>query len=182
MNEPTHNKILTLVPPSQSDNVVNVDRETPRKSNDSRPGSRERYTGLSLLRTRPKTYRQILDLLSQNVPEYRIASICRVCRNTIHAVSKRNSEPIEHRKRQLAVRFSDVAAAGVERMAELVGKAGLRDVTMAAGVSADKLLSLTQEQGAGIQLNIQINNEESQRVRAYWERKDAEREQAQARD
>jgi len=105
--------------------------------------ARPRYTGEILLRTRPKTYRKVVQLLSENMPVIQIMRLCRVAQDTVIAVRNRESETISERKTKLATMLSDVATLGTERMTNTIGKAGLRDAAIGTGIAVDKMLALT---------------------------------------
>jgi hypothetical protein len=109
------------------------------RAHDNRP----RYTGEILLRTRPNTYRKVVQLLSENMPVIQIMRLCRVPQDTVIAVRNRESETISERKNKLATMLSDVATLGTERMTHTIGKAGLRDAAIGTGIAVDKMLALT---------------------------------------
>ena len=58
-------------------------------------------------------------------------------------IREREAKDIAERKKQLISILADVATAGAERMSEKIGKASLRDATIATGVSVDKIALLT---------------------------------------
>jgi hypothetical protein len=96
-----------------------------------------------LLRTRPRTYRKVVALLAD--PDWsvvRIARACKVSENTIAAVRLREASTIEERKKTLTSVLVDVATIGAEHMERKIGRGSLRDVTVATGVSVDKVLAI----------------------------------------
>jgi hypothetical protein len=102
-----------------------------------------RYTGETLLRTRPKIYRKIVALLAD--PDWsveKISQACRVSDHTIRAVRLREASTIEERKKTLTSVLVDVATKAAEQMECKVPRGSLRDVTVAMGVSTDKVLAL----------------------------------------
>jgi hypothetical protein len=121
-------------------------------------GSQARYTGEVLLRTRPRTYRKVVALLAD--PDWsvvRIAQACKVSENTIAAVRLREASTIEERKKTLTSVLVDVATKAAEQMECKVPRGSLRDVTVAMGVSTDKVLALQGQTPVGIQIaNIQM--------------------------
>jgi len=107
-------------------------------------GSQARYTGELLLRTRPKTYRAIVrELAEPNASVNGIARGYRVSNHTVMGIREREAKDIAERKKQLVSILADVATVGAERMSEKIGKASLRDATIATGVSVDKIALLT---------------------------------------
>jgi hypothetical protein len=106
-------------------------------------GSQARYTGEILLRTRPKTYQRVVQLLSENTPVIQIMRLCRVAQDTVIAVRNREAQEISERKNKLATMLCDVATLGTERMMEKIPKAGLRDAAITTGIATDKMLALT---------------------------------------
>jgi hypothetical protein len=118
-------------------------------------GSSGRYTGETLLRTRPRTYRKIVALLAD--PDWsvvRIAQACKVSENTIAAVRLREASTIEERKKTLTSVLVDVATKAAEQMECKVPRGSLRDVTVAMGVSTDKVLALQGQSPVGVQVAV----------------------------
>ena len=71
-------------------------------------GSPLRYTGETLLRTRPRTYRKVVMLLANpDWSDRAIAESCKVSVHTIAAVREREASTIEERKKTL-----DISAGG----------------------------------------------------------------------
>jgi hypothetical protein len=105
--------------------------------------ARPRYTGELLLRTRPKTYRQLVRLLSEGVSANQICKLCHVTRETVRAVERREAAEISARKKSIIGILSNVAELGASRMEETIGKAGLRDAAIGTGIAVDKMLALT---------------------------------------
>ena len=107
-------------------------------------GHQARYTAETVLRTRPKTYRKIVHLLADpNWSALQISKTCRVSEHTVRAIRAREAQEIAERKKTLAVMLANVAELGAERMEQTIGKASLRDATIATGVSVDKIALLT---------------------------------------
>jgi hypothetical protein len=134
-------------------------------------GSQARYTGEILLRTRPKTYRKIVELLAH--PDWsvlRISEACRVSRNTVDAVREREAATIEQRKKELVCMLSDVAHIGTGRVADTIGKASVRDAVIGTGVAIDKMLALTGNSPVGVQvavINMPTPEENAEREAAH---------------
>jgi hypothetical protein len=131
--------------------------------------NRPRYTGEILLRTRPKTYRRVVQLLSENMPVIQIMRLCRVAQDTAIAVRNREAQTISERKNKLATMLSDVATLGTERMTHTISKANLRDAAIGTGIAVDKMLALTGQMPAGVNIaNIVMptpeQNEERRRA------------------
>jgi hypothetical protein len=128
--------------------------------------NRPRYTGEILLRTRPKTYQRVVQLLSENTPVIQIMRLCRVAQDTVIAVRKREAQTISERKNKLATMLCDVATLGTERMAEKIPKAGLRDAAITTGIATDKMLALLGQSPVAIQIaNIQMPTPEQDEER-----------------
>src|SRR5216683_7920949 len=105
--------------------------------------ARPRYTGESLLRERPKTYRQVVRLLGEGWSANKICKWCHVTRETVRAVERREAVEISARKKSIIAILSNVAELGAARMEETIGKAGLRDAAIGTGIAVDKMLALT---------------------------------------
>ncbi len=119
-------------------------------------GHPKRYTGQILLQTRPKTYRKVVDLLSQpDWSEERIAQACRVSRHSINAIRERESATIEQRKGELFSMVTDIAHIGAARVADTIGKASTRDAVIGMGVAIDKTLALL---GQSPQVQVAVVN------------------------
>ena len=104
-------------------------------------GHQARYTAETVLRTRPKTYRKIVQLLAD--PYWSVLQIsknCRVSEHTVRAIREREAQDIAERKKTLAVMLANVAELGAERMEETIGKASLRDAAIGTGIAVDKML------------------------------------------
>jgi hypothetical protein len=132
--------------------------------------ARPRYTGEILLRTRPKTYQRVVQLLSENTPVIQIMRLCRVAQDTVIAVRNREAQTISERKNKLATMLSDVATLGTERMTHTIGKAGLRDAAIGTGIALDKMLALTGQMPASVQVavvNMPTPEEREDRQRAH---------------
>jgi hypothetical protein len=107
-------------------------------------GDQRRYTGEILLRTRPKTYRAITrELAEPNASVNGIARRYRVSNHTVMGIREREAKSIAERKKTLASALCNVAELGVARMQQKIGKASLRDATIATGVAVDKMQALT---------------------------------------
>jgi hypothetical protein len=117
-------------------------------------GSQARYTGEILLRTRPKTYQRVVQLLSENTPVIQIMRLCRVAQDTVIAVRNREAQTISERKNKLATMLSDVATLGTERMTHTISKAGLRDAAIGTGIAVDKMLALAGQSPVGVQVAV----------------------------
>ena len=130
-------------------------------------GSQLRYTGETLLRTRPRTYRKVVMLLANpDWSDHAIAESCKVSENTIAAVKLREAETIEARKKTLTSVLVDVATLGAEQMERKIGRSSLRDATIATGVSVDKVLALQGQSPIGVQIaNIVMPTEEEREER-----------------
>jgi hypothetical protein len=104
----------------------------------------DRFTVERVLRTRPKTYRAIVQLLADpSATVMHIAKRHRVSEHTVRAIRAREAAAIAERKQRLMSIFANVAEISAERMEELAGKASLRDAGTTAGIATDKLLALT---------------------------------------
>jgi hypothetical protein len=107
-------------------------------------GDPRRYTAETVLRTRPKTYRKIVNLLADpNWSAIQISKACRVSEHTVRAIREREAKTIAERKKTLAAMLASVAELGAGRMEETIGKAKLRDAAIGTGIAVDKMLALT---------------------------------------
>jgi transposase-like protein len=112
----------------------------------SAPGAQDRFTAERVLRTRPKTYRAIVQLLADpGATVMHIAKRHRVSEHTVRAIREREAVAIAERKQRLMSIFANVAEISAERMEELAGQASLRDAGTTAGIATDKLLALSGE-------------------------------------
>ena len=128
-----------MIEPSNAQ-ALSLPKHNPRLPN----GHQARYTAETVLRTRPKTYRKIVHLLADpNWSALQISKTCRVSEHTVRAIRHREAQDIADRKKSLAVMLANVAELGAERMEQTIGKASLRDATIATGVSVDKVALLT---------------------------------------
>jgi hypothetical protein len=110
----------------------------------SAPGSQDRFTAERVARTRPKTYRAIVQLLADpDAKVLQIAKLHRVSEHTVRAIREREAVAIAERKQRLMSVFANVAEISAERMEELAGQASLRDAGITAGIATDKLLALS---------------------------------------
>src|SRR5512132_446192 len=102
------------------------------------------FTAERVLRTRPKTYRAIIQLLADpGAAVMHIAKRHRVSEHTVRAIRARESIAIAERKKTLAAMLANVAELGAGRMEETIGKASLRDAAIGTGIAVDKMLALT---------------------------------------
>ena len=131
-------------------------------------GSPLRYTGETLLRTRPRTYRKVVMLLANpDWSDRAIAESCKVSVHTIAAVREREASTIEARKKTLTSVLVDVATLGAEQMERKIGRSSLRDATIATGVSVDKVLALQGQSPVGVQVAVvNMPSEEERAERA----------------
>ena len=124
-------------------------------------GSSGRYTGETLLRTRPRTYRKVVALLAD--PDWsvvRIAQACKVSENTIAAVRLREASTIEERKKTLTSVLVDVATEQLNKWSARSARGSLRDVTVAMGVSTDKVLALLGETPSALSVEVTLGDRE----------------------
>jgi transposase-like protein len=125
-----------------------------------------RYTGELLLRTRPKTYRAIVrELAEPNASVNGISRRYRVSNHTVIGIRQREAKSIAERKKHLVSLLADVATVGTERMSEKIGKAGLRDASIATGIAVDKMLALTGQMPTLQIANIVLPSEEERAER-----------------
>ena len=132
-------------------------------------GDPRRYTAETVLRTRPKTYRKIVNLLADpNWSAIQISKACRVSEHTVRAIRGREAKAIAERKQRLISIFGNVAELSAERMEELCGKASLRDAGVSAGIATDKMLALTGQMPAvAVQVNMPTPEQNEARRRAH---------------
>ena len=90
----------------------------------------------------------------------KISQACKVSDHTVRAVRDREHESITERKKTLTSVLVDVATLGAEQMERKIGRASLRDASIATGVSVDKVLALQGQTPVGIQVaNIVLPSE-----------------------
>jgi transposase-like protein len=124
------------------------------------------FTAGRVLRTRPKTYRAIVQLLADpHASVNQIAKLHRVSTHTVRAIRARESIAIAERKKSLAAMLANVAELGASRMEETIGKASLRDAAIGTGIAVDKMLALTGQTPALQIANIVMPSEEERAER-----------------
>jgi transposase-like protein len=124
------------------------------------------FTAERVLRTRPKTYRAIVQLLADpHASVNQIAKLHRVSTHTVRAIRARESIAIAERKKSLAAMLANVAELGAGRMEQTISKASLRDATIGTGVAVDKLLALTGQMPSLQIANIVMPSEEERAER-----------------
>jgi hypothetical protein len=132
------------------------------------------FTAERVLRTRPKTYRAIVQLLADaHASVNQIAKLHRVSTHTVRAIRYREAQSIAERKKSLAAMLANVAELGAERMAEKIGKASLRDATTATGVATDKVVALTGTSALQIAAVVLPTPEQDAERQARHDRLDA---------
>ena len=130
------------------------------------------FTAERVLRTRPKTYRAIVQLLADpHASVNQIAKLHRVSTHTVRAIRAREAKTIAHRKQRLISIFGNVAEMSAERMEQLCGKASLRDAGISAGIATDKMLALTGQMPAVNIANIWMPSEEGREEMRATDRK-----------
>jgi transposase-like protein len=124
------------------------------------------FTAERVLRTRPKTYRAIVQLLADPYASVnQIAKLHRVSTHTVRAIRCREAQGIAERKKSLAAMLANVAELGAERMEETIGKASLRDAAIGTGIAVDKMLALTGQMPSLQIANIVMPSEEEREER-----------------
>ena len=107
------------------------------------------FTAERVLRTRPRTYRAIVQLLADpHASVNQIAKLHRVSTHTVRAIRHREAKQIAERKKTLAAMLANVAELGASRMEETIGTAGLRDAAIGTSIAVDKMLALTGQMPA----------------------------------
>ena len=95
------------------------------------------FTAERVLRTRPKTYWAIVQLLADlHASVNQIAKLHCVSTHTVRAIRHREAQDIAERKKTLAGMLANVAELGAERMEETIGKASLRDAAIGTSDSS----------------------------------------------
>jgi transposase-like protein len=124
------------------------------------------FTAERVLRTRPKTYRAIVQLLADPYASVnQIAKLHRVSTHTVRAIRHREAQGIAERKKTLAAMLANVAELGTGRMEETISKASLRDAAIGTGIAVDKMLALTSQTPALQIANIVMPSEEERAER-----------------
>ena len=130
------------------------------------PEAAQGFTAERVLRTRPKTYRAIVQLLADpHASVNQIAKFQRVSTHTVRAIRHREAQTIAERKKTLAVMLANVAELGAERMEETIGKASLRDAAIGTGIAVDKMLALTGQMPSLQIANLVMPSEEERAER-----------------
>jgi transposase-like protein len=133
----------------------------------SNPETAQGFTAERVLRTRPKTYRAIVQLLADtHASVSQIAKFHRVSTHTVRAIRHRESQTIAERKKTLVALLANVAELGAERMEEKIGKASLRDATIGTGIAIDKLLAITGQIPPAVGFVIMPSEQEREEMRA----------------
>ena len=126
----------------------------------SDPEAAQGFTAERVRRTRPKTYRAIVQLLADpHASVNQIAKYQRVSTHTVRAIRAREAKTIAERKQSLISIFGNVAEMSAERMEELCGKASLCDAGISAGIATDKVLALTGQTALVNIANIHVPSE-----------------------
>jgi len=129
------------------------------------PEAAQGFTAERVLRTRPKTYRAIVQLLADpHVSVNQIAKLHRVSTHTVRAIRYREAQTIAERKKTLAAMLANVAELGANRMEETIGKASFRDTAIGTGIAVDKMLALTG-QAPSVQVAVAIATPEEKAER-----------------
>ena len=124
------------------------------------------FTAERVLRTRPKTYRAIAQLLADpHASVNQIAKLHRVSTHTVRAIRHREAQDIAERKKTLAAMLANVAELGAGRMEATIGKASLRDAAIGTGIAVDKMLALTGQTPAVQIANVILPTEEEREER-----------------
>ena len=124
------------------------------------------FTAERVLRTRPKTYRAIVQLLADpHASVNQIAKFHRVSTHTVRAIRHREVQDIAERKKTLAAMLANVAELGAGRMEATIDKASLRDAAIGTGIAVDKMLALTGQTPAVQIANIVLPNDEERAER-----------------
>jgi hypothetical protein len=133
------------------------------------------FTAERVLRTRPKTYRAVVQSLAD--PDAKVMHIAkrhRVSEHTVRAIREREAVAIAERKQRLISVFGNVAEMSAERMEELCGKATLRDAGVSAGIATDKMLALTgQLPGVQVAIVNMPSEQDREKQRAIDDKLDA---------
>jgi hypothetical protein len=136
------------------------------------PEAAQGFTAERVLRTRPKTYRAIVQLLADpHASVNHIAKFHRVSTHTVRAIRAREARTIAERKQRLVSIFGNVAEMSAERMEELCGKANLRDAGISAGIATDKVLALTGQTALVNIANIHVPTEAERSAERETDRK-----------
>src|SRR5262249_52729591 len=110
----------------------------------SNPEAAQGFTAERVRRTRPKTYRAIVQLLADpHASVNQIAKLHRVSTHTVRAIRHREARDIAERKKSLAAILADVAERGAERMEDTISNASFRDTAIGTGIAVDKMLALS---------------------------------------
>lgn len=134
---------------------------------------RPRYTGEILRRTRPRTFRKVIELLAKGESVNAITGLCKVSHQMVDSIKERHESTITERKNELTVMLTDLAHLATGRAADTVSKASFRDAIVGAGISVDKILALTGSTPPSVGVVIMPSDQDRQERRALHDKLDA---------
>lgn len=120
---------------------------------------RERYSGETLARVRPQTFRQVLRLLSAGPADRKIAPFCKVSPATIDAIRRRNAETIGAQKQALASLASRIAHGEGGQIEDELHQHKIHGSQLVPvfGVAVDKLMMLADQPTARLAVEVGVN-------------------------
>jgi hypothetical protein len=101
------------------------------------------FTGEIVKRTRPQTYRKVVQLIAAGASDREIAARCKVSASTVVAIKLREAATIEAQKQDLAHRLLRITRDASEYVEDKLPKASLMQAATVMGISADKALALS---------------------------------------
>ncbi len=118
--------------------------------------SQAAYTGQTIARTRPKTYRKVVALLAAGSSHLSISKECRVSEHSVIAISRAEAETITERKQSLAALAARIARGAGESIEDVLAKGTIpvNSLPVVFGVAVDKLVALSDQPATTIRVDI----------------------------
>ena len=110
-----------------------------------------KHTGERLAKERPRLYRLIAAMLSEEVSLRQIRRTTLCDAYTIRSVERREAESIQTLKTAVTKRTARVCKMSIERMEQELPKMPINQVPVVFGITADKLMSFTGDPNCRIE-------------------------------
>jgi hypothetical protein len=102
-----------------------------------------KHTGERLARERPRLYRLVAAMLSEQVSKRQIRRTTLCDFYTINSVERREAESIQTLKKRIASTTAKVCKMSIDRIEEELRDMPINQVPVVFGITADKLLTMT---------------------------------------
>lgn len=116
------------------------------------------YTGETIKRNRPSTYKAVVEDLAHDQPVLTIARKHRINDRTVVAIRKREADKITRRKKDLALMFENICEKSIRRATKTVKTASYAQAMVGAGIAAQRMLELRGEHNPDRGLTINLLN------------------------